>query len=57
MKTNVSKKVVKKLIKKHEAIRMVLMDNGFNEYGDCIIDEICIAVGILPTYVYYKEGE
>ena len=57
MKINVSKKVVKKLRKKHEAIRTVLIDNGCNEYGDCIVDEICVAVGILPTSVYYKEGK
>jgi len=33
------------------------MDNNCEEYGDCIIDEICEAVGILPTAIYYIEGE
>jgi len=46
-----------KLKEQHEAIRKILMDNGCEEYGDCIIDEICEAVGIEPTTVYYVEGE
>jgi Mg2+ and Co2+ transporter CorA len=48
---------IEELKNKHEAIRTVLMDKGCKEYGDCIIDEICEAVGILPTTVYYIEGE
>ena len=48
---------IEELKEKHEAIRTVLMDNGCEEYGDCIIDEICGIVGILPTTVYYIEGE
>jgi formamidopyrimidine-DNA glycosylase len=44
-----------KLKKKHEAIRTILMDHDFVEYGDCIIDEISEAAGILPTTVYYDE--
>lgn len=39
----------------HEKIRNILIDYGNKEYGDCIIDEICEVVGILPTTVYYKE--
>ena len=50
-------KTFEELKNKHEAIRTVLMNNGCEEYGDCIIDEICDAVGILPTTVYYVEGE
>jgi len=41
----------------HEKIRTVLIENGCEEFGDCIIDEICEAVGIEPTTVYYVEGE
>lgn len=52
-----SKEQIEELREKHEAIRTVLMDNDCEEYGDCIIDEICEAVGILPTTVYYIEGE
>jgi hypothetical protein len=48
---------IEELKEKHEAIRTILMDYGNEEYGDCIIDEISIAVGILPTTVYYIEGE
>lgn len=45
----------KKLKEVHEKIRTILMDNGSKEYGDCIIDEICEAVSIPPTTVYYEE--
>ena len=48
---------VTKLKEKHEAIRSILMNYGFDEYGDCIIDEICEAAGILDTTVYYIEGQ
>lgn len=51
-----SEKQIEELKEKHEAIRTVLMNNDCEEYGDCIIDEICEAVGILPTTVYYEEG-
>ena len=54
---NLSKEQIKELKNKHEAIRTVLMNNECEEYGDCIIDEICEATGILPTAVYYIEGE
>ena len=45
----------KELKKKHESIRTILKNYDCVEYGDCIIDEISKAVGILPTTVYYKE--
>ena len=48
---------IEKLKQKHEAIRKVLIDNKCEEYGDCIIDAICEAVGILPTTIYYVERE
>ena len=41
----------------HEGIRKILIDYGCQEYGDCIIDEICKAVSILPTTTYYVDGE
>ena len=50
-------KEIKELKEVHENIRSVLMNNDADEYGDCIIDEICEVVGIPPTYVYYIEGE
>jgi beta-phosphoglucomutase-like phosphatase (HAD superfamily) len=40
---------------KHEKIRTILIENGNDEFGDCIIDEICEVVGILPTTEYYEE--
>ena len=54
---DLSKEQIEELKNKHEEIRTVLIDNDCKEYGDCIIDEICEAVGILPTTVYYIEGE
>jgi len=46
---------VEKLKEVHEAIRKVLIDHNYKEYGDCIIDEISNAVGIPTTTVYYEE--
>lgn len=43
------------LKEKHEAIRKVLIDYGSEEFGDCIIDDICNAVGLEPTTTYYEE--
>tara|TARA_B110000914_G_C15240694_1_gene343985 strand:- start:243 stop:413 length:171 start_codon:yes stop_codon:yes gene_type:complete len=51
------KKIIQELKNKHEAIRTILMNSGNEEFGDCIIDEICEAVGILPTTTYYDENE
>lgn len=50
-----SKKEIEKLQETHEKIRNILIDYDCEEHGDCIIDEISIAVGILPTTVYYEE--
>lgn len=44
---------IKELKEIHENIRTVLMNNGADEYGDCIIDEICYIVGIPTTTIYY----
>ncbi len=45
---------LEKLKEVHEAIRNVLIDYECEEYGDCIIDEISLAVGIDTTQVYFK---
>jgi hypothetical protein len=39
----------------HDKIRNVLIIHDIPEYGDCIIDEICEAVGIPTTIAYYEE--
>ena len=39
----------------HDKLRSILIDYNSPEYGDCIIDEICIVVGIPTTLVYYEE--
>lgn len=50
-----TKEQIEQLKEKHEKIRQVLIDYGNEEYGDCIIDEICEVVGIPPTTIYYEE--
>lgn len=52
---SLTEKQVEDLKETHEKIRTVLINSGNKEFGDCIIDEICKSVGILPTTVYYKE--
>lgn len=41
---------------KHEKIRSILIDYGNEEYGDCIIDEICEVLDVLPTTTYYNDS-
>jgi hypothetical protein len=48
---------IEDLKEKHEEIRSILIDHGNEEHGDCIIDEICEAIGIPPTTIYYVDGE
>jgi hypothetical protein len=48
-------KYIQDLKHKHKRIRNILIDYDNLEYGDCIIDEICDAVGIPPTTLYYDE--
>jgi hypothetical protein len=52
-----TEKEIENLKKVHEKIRSILIDYGNKEFGDCIIDEICNAVGIPPTTIYYDEDE
>ena len=44
---------IKELKEVHENIRTILMNNGADEYGDCIIDEICCILGVPTTTIYY----
>jgi hypothetical protein len=46
---------IEKLKDVHDKLRSILIDYNNPEYGDCIIDEICQAVGIPTTLVYYEE--
>jgi len=46
---------INNLIQLHENIRNILIKYGNNEFGDCIIDDICNCVGISPTTIYYNE--
>ena len=54
---NLTEKEIQALQEKHEKIREILQKYGNEEFGDCIIDEICEAVGIPPTTVYYEEDD
>jgi hypothetical protein len=47
---------IENLKETHEKIKTILIEYGNEEFGDCIIDEICVAIGILPTSVYYNEN-
>tara|TARA_Y100000389_G_scaffold19390_1_gene16812 strand:+ start:417 stop:728 length:312 start_codon:yes stop_codon:yes gene_type:complete len=53
--SELSNKEIEVLKETHEKIRKVLIEYGSEEYGDCIIDEICEASGIAPTTIYYEE--
>lgn len=46
---------LEKIKKAHEDIRAILIKYGSKEYGNIIIDEICQAVSIPPTTIYYEE--
>ena len=48
---------LQKLQDTHEKIREILIENGNEEYGDFIIDDISEAVGISNTNAYYDEDE
>ena len=50
-----SKEEIEAFKEKHEKLRNILIDNGCEEFGDCIIDEISELFGIEPTTVYYEE--
>jgi len=52
---NLTEEEKQNLMTIHEKIRTILIEYGCKEYGDCIIDEISEAVGILPTTAYYEE--
>lgn len=51
-----TQKEIEKLKIKHEQIREILIKYNCEEYGDCIIDEICNVIKIQPTTVYYEEN-
>ena len=57
LKGNSSEKELQKLKDTHEKIREILIENGSEEYGDVIIDQISEVVGIPTTLDYYDEDE
>jgi hypothetical protein len=51
------KEELKKIQRKHEQLRKILIGAGYNEFGDSIIDDICEIFNYPTTNVYYdKEG-
>lgn len=51
------KEELKKIERKHEQLRKILIDAGNEEFGDYIIDNICEVFNYPTTNVYYdKEG-
>jgi hypothetical protein len=55
LKGNASEKDLEKLEEVHEQIREILIENGYEEYGDAIIDDISRVVGIPTTIAYYDD--
>ena len=53
---NIWDKEIEQLKIKHEQIREILIKYDCEEYGDCIIDEICNVIKIPPTTIYYQEN-
>ena len=50
-----TQKEIEQLKIKHEQIREILIKYDCEEYGDCIIDEMCNVIKIPPTTIYYQE--
>ena len=46
---------IEELKDKHEELRNILIKYGCEEYGDCILDEICAIFDYPQTIVYYDE--
>lgn len=47
-------KNITKILETHQKLRDILIEYGNEEYGDCIIDELCQATGF-PTTVELEE--
>lgn len=43
------------LMEKHEELRAILIKYGNEEFGDCIVDEICALFEFPTTIEYYEE--
>lgn len=43
-----------KILETHQKLRNILQEHGVKEYGDCIINELCLATGF-PTTVDFKS--
>ena len=57
LKGSASKKDLEKLEEIHEKIREILIENGNEEYGDLVIDQISEVVGIPTTIAYYNDED
>lgn len=55
--TNIYKEEELKTIEEnHEKIRNILIESGMEEYGDCIIANICSVLNYPTTIIYYNKN-
>lgn len=47
---------LKTIEENHEKIRNILIESGMEEYGDCIIDNICSVLNYPTTIIYYNKN-
>jgi len=47
---------LKTIEENHDKIRNILMESGAEEWGDCVIDDICNVLNYPTTIVYYNEN-
>lgn len=46
-----------KILETHQKLRDILIEYGSEEYGDCIIDEICQATGFPTTVDFHAMAK
>lgn len=52
---NLTNEQIKALQEKHNKLREILIEYGCEEYGDCIVDDICTLFDEETTLAYYEE--
>ena len=48
---------MKTIKNKHYNLRQILIEYGSQEYGDCIVDDICNLFNYPNTLTYYHENK
>lgn len=49
--------MIMKILETHQKLRDILQEYGNEEYGDCIIDEICLATGFPTTTDFHAMAK